>query len=414
MSRLNTRRSRGLRTIGIAALAAMVVVLAGCSSPEAGPAEGEIDYDNPEVARAQELLDIASESLLYGPTEGAVSIEDLRPLTLDDIKPHPWSGDSEGKLIYIVSGSATNAAHKHQVELATAYLEALGFEVQAAAGDFSAAGDQRAMDQALAANPDAIFNIAVMPINTGPQLAEAKARGIPVVYTVGTSTHVPGDISAYVAQSTNIVNALLAAQIIVESNATANIMWVTAPLFPEIESFAGIEFIKDNCSNCEVEEFGATDQLYTPVAMGTLTTSLLRANPDVDYLSLPAACVPVAAAYDAAQLLGDVKVEAQGCPADAIALMNSGILSGATGVAEPFSVLQGIDQILRILDGADPLPEGETGPPAFFINPENTPDDSLNATYGPIDRWVIEKFDFVKPYSEAWGVDLSFAIEDED
>lgn len=417
MSRATAGRSSLARLGAAAAAVSCLAVVAACSTPadqEKEEATAPVNTDNPDVAAAQAVLKRANEELVMGPAEGPVTPDDLRAISEDDFDVHPWSGDAEGKKIFIASGSSTVPAIVHQVNLATAWFEALGFEVKSAAGNFTPAEDQRVMNEALKWDPDAIYDVSVLPAAIGPQLAEAKERGIPVVYTVGTPNNTPGEFAGWVSQSTNLSQALFAAQLIVQSGGDANVMWVKAPLFKEIETDVGMQYMEENCADCTMDSFEAVDQLYTPVAMASMTTSLLRADPDLDYLALPAACVPVAAAVEAARQLGDVDVEATGCPASAAALINTGDLYGATGIVEPMSVLQGMDQLLRMLDGEEPLPADQTGPAAFYFDAETIPDPTLDGNFGPIDRWALSKFDFLAPYEEEWDVDLHSAIEDED
>jgi|GEM_PF-6363217 len=410
MSRTTTREVSSRRLGVVAAAIACLTLVTACSTPDT-EASGDADHSNPEVVAAQALLKKGNESLLYGPTEGSVDPGDLRPLTEADIHVHDWSGDAKGKRIFIVQGNGANPALIHQVNLAKAWLKKLGFEVRVAAGDFTPAGDQRVMDLALQWNPDAIYDISVLPVNIGAQLAEAKKRGIPVVYTVGTENNTPGEFAAWVSQSTNLSMLLFGAQLIVESGATANVMSVRAKLFPEIESPVAEKYIKDNCKECEVKSFDATNQFHDPVAMASLTTSLIRSNPKMTYFALPAACVPVSAAIQAAKQLGDVKVESTGCPATAAQMVRNGEISGVTGVVEPMSVLGGIDQILRMLDGEDPLPSEQTGPAAFYFDKDSMPEGKLDGNFGPIDRWALERFDYLKPYEKVWGIDLHSEIE---
>ena len=93
--------------------------------------------------------------------------------------------------------------------------------------------------------------------------------------------------------------------------------------------------------------------------------------------------------------------------------MNAGNIPFATGSVEPWSALASIDQVLRLWAGAPPLDEQQTGPAAYLVTPETTPDKSTKASYGKLDRWTVSMFDYVKPYSEAWGVDLSDVIANE-
>lgn len=399
------------------ALGACAVGVAGCgeesSSSESGAANGRPAAASDTVAKARELTELAGTSLVYGPGTGPVDVNSLRAPEADDIKPISYEPGKDKKRVAIVSCSPISGTCAHMSRTAEKFLAKLQIETRVYESDYTPAGNQRAVDNAIGIKPDAIYLVSIQPVTISQQIARAKAAGIKVVAGVGTNKINKGDLDAYVAPGYNMFQALSALQLIAASDGKAKVKWLSAPEFPELEEQAGIDVFKQNCSDCELSEGTETAaQVTSPVLMGQLMVSTLRKDPDLDYIQLASACADLGAANAAVRGAGDAVVSAPGCGATAIAAMNAGNLPFVAGTVESWAVLQGIDQILRLLAGEDPIPEEKTGPGAFLLTPENTPDKSTNATPGPLDRWAVEKFDFVAPYSEAWGVDLSPVIAD--
>jgi ABC-type sugar transport system substrate-binding protein len=308
-----------------------------------------------------------------------------------------------------VSGQCT-----HTAEIGKAYFAKLGVGGSVVQADFTPAGNQRALDNALAQKPDAIVTVAIAPSTIGPQIAKAKAARIPLVDGIGTRQTDKGDLDAYVPQGSNLYQIAAAAQMIVGGGSEGKIHWLDAPEFPQLEVGPGRQYVKQTCSGCKLTSGTETAaQVTDPVKMGQLVTSNIRAKPTLDYLVLASACADLQSAAAAARQSGTVKIAAGGCGASAVSAMNAGNIPFATGPVEPWSALASIDQVLRLWAGKPPLDERQTGPAAYLVTPETTPDKSTKASYGTLDRWTVSRFDYVKPYSEAWSVDLSDVIANE-
>jgi hypothetical protein len=306
----------------------------------------------------------------------------------------------EKPTIAILSCAAISPQCVHTTDLIHAYLEKLDIDSFIIHSDYTPAGNQQAMNTALAKDPSAIILDGIAPKTIGPQIATAKERGVFVAAVVGTPDTIGGDLDAYVPQGANLYQAAVAAQITAETEGKGVVTWLTAPEFPELEEYAGTDYLKQVCPACSLTEGTETaEQVTNPVKMGALVTSFMRKNPDTDYLTLASACADLQSAA-AALRHTDAKL--------------AGNLAFATGTVEPWGALAVIDQVLRLLAGEEPLPVTELGPAAYLFTPESTPDEGTDGAYAKIDQWSVAAFDFVKPYSEAWGVDLSSVIAEEE
>ncbi len=86
--------------------------------------------------------------------------------------------------------------------------------------------------------------------------------------------------------------------------------------------------------------------------------------------------------------------------------LSTGDLPFLAGPPQEWSALQAVDAVIRGLAGKPALAPEESKIGVYLMTKENAPENPGNAE-GPVDRWAVEQFDFVTPYSEAWGVDLS-------
>jgi ABC-type sugar transport system substrate-binding protein len=409
---------RGQR-VGTAAVAAGLCLLGlaacgGSSDSGATTASGAAAGGSANVADARAVAALASKNLLFGPTTGSAAQSQLRAPTAADVKAFPYKPGGPSRKVVWVSCAPVSGQCTHTAEIGKAYLAKLGIGGSVVQSDYTPAGNQRALDTALASKPDAIVIVAIAPSTIGPEIARAKAAHIPIVDGIGTRETDKGDLDAYVPQGSNLYQIAAAAQTIAASGGKGSIHWLNAPEFPQLEVAPGTQYVKTACPACKLTEGTETAaQVTDPVKMGQFVTSNIRANPSLNYLVLASACADLQSAAAAARQSGSVKIAAGGCGASAVSAMNAGNIPFATGSVEPWSALASIDQVLRLWAGQPPLDERQTGPAAYLVTPETTPDKSTKASYGKLDRWTVSKFDYVKPYSQAWGVDLSDVIANE-
>lgn len=404
------------RTAVGAFLAGCLALTVGCTPANDSTTVGSAT--DAEIAAGQEaaerVVELAKTSLLYGPTTGLATPDELRAPEASDIDAFEYEPIDGPTPTAAIVGCATIApACVHTAELIQAYLAKLDIDSEIVYSDYSPAGNQRAMNTALSKDPTAIFTIAVSPSTVGPQIERAKAAGIFVIDAVGTEETDGGDLDAYVPQGSNLFQIALAAQLALSIEGEGAVTWLDAPAFPELEVRAGTDFFKQVCPACSLTEDDVTAaQVTNPVTMGSLITSLMRSKPDTKYVTLASACADLQSAAAALRRTKGT-LAAPGCGAAAIAAMNAGNLKFASGTIEPWGALAAVDQMLRLLSGEKPLPESDLGPAAYLVTPESTPFEGTTPSYAQLDQWAVSVFDFVTPYSEAWGVDLSDVIANE-
>jgi len=415
MSASVTRAARRMLLVLAAVLAAATAVPAcSSSSPGVGGAAAKSADSSGASAAARQTVELANTKLLYGPTTGPVTQSQLRAPTASDIKPFAYKPGGSRKTIAIVSCAAISPQCVHTANLISAYLSKIKISSQIFNADYTPAGNQAAVDAALAQRPDAIILLALAPSTIGPEIARAKSARIPIIDGIGTASTDGGNLDAYVPQGSNLYQVATAAQLAVAGNGKTHVHWLTAPAYPQLEVSVGTSYLKTGCPGCVLTEGTETAaQVTNPVQMGQLATSILRSHPKTDYLTLASACADLHSASAALRQLQKGTLAAGGCGASAVAAMNAGNLAFATGSVEPWTAVADIDQALRLISGQPALPETQVGPAAYLVTPQSTPDHSTTGNYGALDRWAVGLFDFVAPYSKAWGVDLSSVIAEE-
>ena len=422
--RLKPRRIRG---VGALATLAVAALLAGCgsstSSSSSASASGAVGTGSSSsassgggaLAAAQNIVHLAETKLLYGPTTGPATSSQLGAPTAAEIHVMPYKPPA-GKSIVFVSCSAQSGQCTHSAEIGVALLAKLGVHSTVVQSDYTPAGNQRAMNAAIAQKPSAIITLAIAPSTIGPQIAAAKAQGIPVVDGYGTAPIDGGNLSAYVPQGSSLYQVAAGAELIDLTKGKGSVVWLNAPEFPELEVGAGTSYFKSACPSCNLIQGTETAaQVTNPVTMGQLVSSNINAHPGLNFVMLASACALLQAGAQAAQSGGGgTKLAAPGCGASAVAAMNAGQIPFATGEVEPWGTLAAIDQVFRLWAGKPALPATQTGPGAYLVTPDNTPDKSTTSvSYGKLDRWALGMFDYLAPYEKAWGVNLHPVIQAE-
>lgn len=414
-------RSSGRRRWPVALLAAstMAIGLAACGSDGdsagggASAAPASSAGGGSEVA--QRIATAATESSIYGPAAGPVDAEALTEARAEDIDAFPYEPGGPEKSVVIVSCSPVVGTCVHEAEVMKKTFDILGIKSRIVTSrDYSPAATQSAWNDALASNPDAIVGIGTVGSSIGPQLARAKSRGIFTMYLNGTEKS-GENFDSYVAGGWTLGQVTLAAQMVVAGEGETVVSWLDVPLFPDLGTPDGISFLKENCPGCSVKTGEYTsEEALDPVKIQQLTSSTIRANPKIDFLALASADGQVNAAAQAIRTSGnpDVKLAGVGLTADAQASLSSGDLPFIVGSPQNWVALQGVDGILRGLAGEAPLAPEELKIGVYVMTKDNAPDNP-KFTFGPLDRWAVEQFDFVTPYAEAWNVDLSSVARDQ-
>jgi ribose transport system substrate-binding protein len=264
-------------------------------------------------------------------------------------------------------------------------------------------------DRAVAQQADLVVNSGVPSSQIAPQLENAANEGVPVIPGHGPE---PGPLPADQPQPPVVAGAghsnaaagrMMAHFVTADSEGTANIVFFTVSdadaSKPNEEGFTSE--IARLCPNCEVEIVDA------PISAGwdTLTTlvpSLLRENPDIDYLvpsfdGMAFFIVPAVHAADATDRIRLVSFNAS--PAVMELLAAEDVVVADVGAAIKWQGWGFADQQLRVLSGRAPLEDILVPMRLFTANNVGELDlmGDESSWYGDVD--------YQSEYKTIWGLE---------
>jgi ribose transport system substrate-binding protein len=270
------------------------------------------------------------------------------------------------------------------------------------------------MNEGIAQKPDLIIlNLAPDPRSLQPQIAAAKAAGIPVLIThfYDDSSPLPpacegcaAGVTALVTAPFNVAEAAMADWVIADSGGTATVLVPTVEALPTqgmVNAIQG-EFQKYCPSTCPVKVITipianlATNQLQTQIQ------SELISNPKINYVidQIDAMSPATLAAIRTAGRTGKVKVLGYNGSLFAIQYLQSSadnqIFAADAGESTDWIAYANMDQAFRLLAGMQPAPERT---PFRIFDSSNAAEagnpPSLTQGYGT---------DYVTGFKQLWGM----------
>lgn len=371
-------------------------------------AQGTTGESTAGIAEAKRIADTATATAVVGPGAGALTPDQIVEATPDNIKATPYKPDGKPKKGVAIACSSSAPTCMRQAELQVRMFKALGWDATkiTAGNDFSPASFVRAMTQAVAMKPDAIITNGIPGAAVGPQLAAAKDAGIFTVATNMNEASGPG-YDAYNGGGFSLGTATLASEMITMFGDDAKVFWMVMPQFPNIYTREGIEFGKKQCPTCSFKSQDIQpEKVLDPVAYGPTMTAAIQANPGLDVVALPGD-TPLEAGQQAINQspnpdIAQMTVTFTAASAQAL---REGATPTLTGTPAAWSSVASVDQVVRNEMGEPALPEDELQIGTMVLKPDEIPEGKI--TEAQVDDLSIKRFDYLEPYSKAWGVDLS-------
>lgn len=330
-----------------------------------------------------------------------------RPITEPPSVPAFDAAKAKGKSVWFVS-FALAIPYSQQVWRGVQHgAEALGMESHSFDGKFSPAQVARGVDLALQDKADAIIVHALPPDVVAPALAKAEDAGVPVISAEIQDPgpplpQVPESVDAIAGHSYSIPAGLMAAKVVADSGGDANVLFLSAS---DIGPGSGqgkdafVAKMKELCPDCEVKVEDS------PVAQWAGLTksvpSMLRANPDVNYLVpiFDGMVVNILPGIRSAGAEDRVKVVSGDATQSVLEAMKSDdVVIGDVGQPNVWTGVGIIDQTARVLAGEEPLED--IGVQYRLFTDENVNDIDLG---GDVSSWFGD-VDFLSEYKEIWGV----------
>jgi len=407
--RTRTRRTVVTSAIGVAAL----LLAVACSSTPAGSSKASSSgtagtaTGSTAVSKAQALLKYAASVAVTGPSTGVVPADQIVPWK-QSLMPVPATLKTKKPIsidfVYdIPVGFGPYAAHVLQLIGAK-----LGWQVKVIAATApTQPAALAAMDAAVLDKPTAIIASVIPATYDAPALAQAKAEGIHTILMHQDLTTGKG-YDAYVPDGEGVQKALVAAYAIAQSNGAAKTMLVEAPGFSDVNMPAVSAYLA-GCSGCttQIENINPND-FVNPIQIQSDIAAKLATESGLGYMVWPDGGLPITTVLTAiaASPDKDTKLlvnDAQ--PAD-IQLLKAGQIPIVVEAPAALIVLAAVDDLIRMVQGQQPLAETALRFPVSYWTPGNSPAPNFSA----ITSAELKQGDWLSPYEKAWHIQFKSAL----
>jgi ribose transport system substrate-binding protein len=311
--------------------------------------------------------------------------------------PKPPSGQSV-QIVVCLFGTACETLGRG----AAAAARVLGWKTQVLDGKGTAQGAASALDTALSKNPDVIMTAGIPETEIADKLKRAHQQGVKLVgissaYEAGAKAHYDAYVSLH-----EIVNTILQINYaIADSNGHANAVYLWDPGYPVLTSALNISRkIFNQCKGCKILEVynRPITTAADPVAMGKIANSLAQKyGKKLQYIFTPYGfgVAPVIAALRAAGR-SDVKVLSGNGEPQNLGMVNKGWQAADFGTSAEWAGYAAVDQSIRLLAGARPLPDYKEGVSVHVFTQKNAPKSGVV-------NWR-KYVNFAAQYKKLWGV----------
>lgn len=342
----------------VGALAASTLALSACGSSSSSSSSSSAA---PSSSTASSGVD-AAKAYLAKYSQTPTSIGELTPLS-----KKPAAGKT---VIGIANG--TDSAKVLSDSWAAAAAD-LGWTYKFIDAGYTPESEQKALESAIALNPDGIMSSGIETTTAEAQFAEAHAKGIPINTSASTDPSSPtGYFDASIADVNQIDEwgKMIAAYVVVQTNGAAKVQDFSLPVYPILERFdtsfkAAMAEWCPTCTFNENPQQGADIGTKTPGAV----VSALQKAPDTNWIIFDLGDLEtgVDSALTAAGITG-VKIGGLTGTKANIAAVKTGAQEAWTAYSLPIVGFRQVDSMARQLNG-DPILNQEL--PTQVIDPAN-------------------------------------------
>ena len=263
----------GLALVAVLAFSACGDDDSSSGSAQSGGSTPAAGSDSSGVAAAKQLVTEREAPITKGPSVPAFDASSLK-----------------GKNVWFVS-LALSIPYSQQVWTGVQQgAEALGMKATSFDGKFSPADVTKGIDLAVQDKADAIIVHSLPAGVVAPAIAEAKKAGAKIISAETQNPgpplpDVPDTVDALAGHSYSIPAEAMAAKVVADAGGKAKVHFFSASdIGPGSKqgTDAFVAKMKELCPDCEVEVEDAPVAQWS--GMTQRVTSLLRAQPDIDYL----------------------------------------------------------------------------------------------------------------------------------
>lgn len=311
---------------------------------------------------------------------------------------------ARGKTVWTVPTSSTVPIIKLQNDALVAALKPLGVKVMNYSTDGSPDSWVVAMNQAVANRADAIVLEGVDPGLIAPQISQAKAAKIPVIWDFaieGPVSEVAPTVDATVALPFKLSSRLMSELAVLQTNGKAVVEQYGLKTQRQNPVYTdGIaSSLKSACSSCQVDGYQDEPIPNWSQQLTSETRNLLTSKPNVNVLMpyYDGMVQFIEPAVTQANAQGDVRIITHdGTPSVLTSIKNGKVVTADVGTSNTWQAWATADQTLRVLTGTAPVAD-EQIPVRVWIkdNIDQATGDNAEGGYGD---------SYVAMYHKLWGV----------
>lgn len=385
-----TRRSPSRALLSAAAGIVLVASLAACQTPSDTGSNG----DEPSTSTGADTAAIQTEVDKY---TGMPQAEEPGP-AFD-------ASQAKGKTLWVIPTAASVPIIKLQGDAIAAALEPLGVNVVNYSADGSPSSWVTGMNQAIANNADAIVLQGIDPGLIEPQLAEAKAAGIPTIWGFaieGDAKTVAPQVTATVPLPFELSAKLMADLAVLNSDGPASVQLFGLntqrqnPVYTD-----GItKALEQQCPSCVIGGYNDEPIANWSQQLTSEVRNLLTSKPETTVLMpfFDGMVQFIEPGVTQAGAQGTVKVITHdGTPSVLQSIKNGEVVVADVGTSNTWQAWATADQALRLMTGNDPIADPKI--PVRIWTKDNIDEatgDNAEGGYGTSYQDI---------YKKLWGLD---------
>lgn len=332
--------------------------------------------------------------------------------------PNTWKGPTEpakpkpGIKLALITCDALLQGCTIPLQVAQQEAKKFGWTTTFYDGKSQATTQNKDILQALASGVDGILISGADPTGVQSGLAEAKKLNVPVIsVSLGLSDPNPefkapaGQLN-YAFDVMNNMPALgkaLGNWIVADSKGKAHVQFfLDKEFYNNVVWEQAVHQVLKKCSSCVVEPDETFIAANTSTSLGSQTVSVLQRRPKVDYVVTsydPAATFQVPAIKQAG-LANRIKLVSVLGNAPNLNYIKDGEVQAADGGFD--SVYMGyasLDQMIRLLNGQQPIKPYDENLPIVLITKDNLP-----TGFDPKLGWTQTAYDYKSEFEKLWGL----------
>jgi len=386
------------RLSALAALAgAGALLLAACSS--ATDSDGSDEASGPASATGANAEVVAKAQEAIADAQKPVDAFTAPGPALDDV------ASVSGKTVYYMPSTLVAPALKLLGDSLTEALDTAGVKVQVCDAKANPAGAANCLQQAIDSKAAGVITAGVPDEFATTAFDAVRSAGIPLL-NMNTIPAGDGDPTKVAWLTPNFVEmqSWNANWVVADSGAEADVLVVKITDNPAVELWMdqGALPVYKACPDCKTTVIETTTGQFQKLP--SLVSSELVKDPDIDYIQSPfdGALQPILQGVQSANKTNDVKVVSLDTSLQAMQMLAKGTIKADSGFNNNALGWYGADQMLRMLTGAESIPN-EAFPYRGIFDQERASGLTLTPEAEASGEWFGDTT-YQDEFQKLWGV----------